>query len=199
MKYDDLQKIVQSPYFSVNDPLLAGERLFPYQLSLWTKKGYLLRLRNGMYAFAKDKTRIKGEEIAGFLYGPSYLSLETALGWYGFIPEMVYGYVSVTSKINRHFINEFGTFTYRHIKAELFWGYIQMKTENGHILMAEPEKALLDYLYLNLRHIETERDFENIRLNLDAVKETIDADKYLKYLSAFSVKKMKNWAMKCLP
>lgn len=199
MKYDNLQKIVQSPYFSVNDPLLAGERLFPYQLSLWTKKGYLLRLRNGMYAFAKDKIRIKGEEISAFLYGPSYLSLETALAWYGFIPEMVYGYVSVTSKINRRFVNKLGTFTYRHIKAELFWGYTQMKTESGHILMAEPEKALLDYLYLNLRYIETDRDFENIRLNLDAVKETIDAEKYLKYLSAFGIKKMKAWAMKCLP
>ena len=198
MKYEDLLKTIQSPYFSRRDHLLDGQKLFDYQISLWVKKGNLLRLKNGMYAFAKDTEKIKGEEIASFIYEPSYLSLESALAWHGFIPEMVYAYVSLTARINRKFTNDFGTFLYRHIKPELFWGYTEMKTEHGHFLLAEPEKALLDYLYLNLSKITTEADFDNIRFNMDTIKEKLNADKFLKYLSAFGVKKMKVWALRCL-
>jgi hypothetical protein len=199
MKYQDLRKIIRAPYFSISDPILADKTIYNYQLSLWSKNGFLMRLKNGRYLFTQDRARVKGDEVASFLYGPSYLSLETALAWYGFIPEMVYAYVSVTSRINRRFTNELGTFIYRHIKPQLFWGYAEIKTEYGHILIAEPEKALLDYLYLNLRRIRTDSDFESIRLNINVVKEKIDVQKYLKYLSAFDIKKMKVWAMKCLP
>jgi len=198
MKYDDLTKIIKAPYFSKSDVLLNDRNLLDYQLSLWVKKGNLLRLKNGLYAFAKDKEKIKGEEVAAFIYEPSYLSMESALAWYGFIPEMVYAYVSVTARINRTFSNDFGTFLYRHIQPALFWGYTETKTEYGHYLMAEPEKALLDYLYLNLSKISNENDFANIRLNMEAIKEKIDSEKFLKYLSAFNIHKLKVWAMRCL-
>lgn len=198
MKYMDLSKVIKGPYFSRSDLLSQGQKIFGYQLHLWVKKGYLLKLRNGVYAFVKDRERIKDEEIAALLYQPSYLSLESALAWYGFIPEMVYAHVSVTARINRTFTNDFGTFIYRHLKAELFWGYIEIKTDYGHYLLAEPEKALLDYLYLNLSRIRSDADFENIRLNADMLKERLDADKFLKYLSAFDVKRMKAWALRCL-
>ncbi|RPI70698.1 MAG: hypothetical protein EHM45_24510 [Desulfobacteraceae bacterium] len=199
MKYDNLTKVIKTPYFSLKDHSLHGQKLFDYQINLWVKKGHLLRLKNGMYAFTKDKKRIKGEEIAAFLYEPSYLSLESALAWYGFIPEMVYAYVSVTARVNRKFTNDFGAFLYRHIKSELFWGYTEIKTEHGHYLLAEPEKALLDYFYLNLPKISNEADFDNLRFNMDTIKEKLVADKFLKYLAAFGVKKMKTWALQCLP
>lgn len=198
VKYNDLSKVIKGPYFSRSDLLSQGQKIFGYQLHLWVKKGYLLKLRNGVYAFVKDRERIKGEEIAALLYQPSYLSLESALAWYGFIPEMVYARVSVTARTNRTFTNDFGTFIYRHLKAELFWGYIETKTDHGHYLLAEPEKALLDYLYLNLSRIRSDADFENIRLNADMLKERLDADKFLKYLSAFGGIKMKAWALRCL-
>jgi hypothetical protein len=198
MKYIDLSKVIKGPYFSRSDLVSQGQKIFGYQLHLWVKKGYLLKLRNGVYAFAKDRERIKGEEIAALIYQPSYLSLESALAWYGFIPEMVYARVSVTARTNRTFTNDFGTFIYRHVKAELFWGYVEIKTDHGHYLLAEPEKALLDYLYLNLSRIRSDADFENIRLNSDRLNERLDADKFLKYLSAFDVKKMKVWALRCL-
>jgi hypothetical protein len=198
VKYNDLTKVIKGPYFSRSDLLSQGQKIFDYQLHLWVKKGYLLKLRNGVYAFVKDRERIKGEEIATLLYQPSYLSLESALAWYGFIPEMVYARVSVTARINRTFTNVFGTFIYRHLKAELFWGYTEIKTDHGHYLLAEPEKALLDYIYLNLSRIRSDADFENLRLNADMLKEKLDADKFLKYLSAFGVKKMRVWALRCL-
>jgi hypothetical protein len=65
--------------------------------------------------------------------------------------------------------------------------------------MAEPEKALLDYFYLNLARIKNEDDFENIRLNEEQMYQTLNKDKFLKYLNVFGVKKMERWARRCLP
>ena len=198
MKYQDLTSLIKIPIFSKNDIVLAGGKIFDYQLTRWVKKGYLLKIKNGIYIFKRDYEKIRGEEIAAALYQPSYLSLESALSAYGFIPEMVYAYVSVTGKINRIFDNKFGHFIYRHVKSELFWGYREVKTDTGRYLIAEPEKALLDYLYLNLSKINSESDFENLRFNEDQICETLNREKFVKYLQAFQIKKLKRWANKCL-
>ena len=199
MKYEDLVSSIKTPIFSKNEVLLAGKNLYDHQLTRWVKKGYLLKLKNGIYAFNRDYEKIKGEEVASALYQPSYLSLESALSSYGFIPEMVYAYVSVTAKINRTFDNKFGHFIYRHVKSELFWGYREVKTDAGRYLIAEPEKAVLDYLYLNLSKINSESDFENLRFNEDQLSETLDREKFSRYLQAFEIKKLKRWADRCLP
>ena len=199
MKYNDLLSAIKSPIFSLNDLALSRLDVFDYQLSLWVKKGHLIRLKNGLYAFSRDKEKLRGEGIAFLLYQPSYLSLETALAWYGFIPEIVYAYTSITAKTTRAFENACGRFIYRHVKSELFWGYVQMNTDHGPYLLAEPEKALLDYFYLNLPRIDNEEDFENIRLNEEEMEKTLDKDKFIKYLDAFGVKKMERWAKRCLP
>ena len=198
MKYQDLTSLIKIPIFSKNDIVLAGGKIFDYQLTRWVKKGYLLKIKNGIYVFKRDYKKIKGEEIAAAIYQPSYLSLESALSAYGFIPEMVYAYVSVTGKINRTFDNDFGHFIYRHVKSELFWGYREVKTDTGRYLIAEPEKALLDYLYLNLSKINSESDFENLRFNEDQLRETLNREKFEKYLQAFEIKKLKRWANRCL-
>lgn len=199
MKYQDLVSSIPGPIFSKNDVMLAGGKIYDYQLTRWVKKGYLLKLKNGIYAFQKDYEKIKGEEVAAALYQPSYLSLESALSFYGFVPEMVYTYVSVTAKINRVFDNKFGHFIYRHVKRELFWGYREVKSDAGRHLIAEAEKAVLDYLYLNLSRINTESDFENLRFNEDRLSETLDREKFLRYLQAFKIRKLTRWAEKCLP
>jgi len=199
MKYEDLISSIPGPIFSKNDIMLAGKKIYDYQLTRWVKKGYLLKLKNGIYAFKKDYEKIKGEEVASALYQPSYLSLESALSYYGFIPEMVYAYISVTAKINRTFDNKFGHFVYRHVKSELFWGYREIKSDASRYLVAEPEKAVLDYLYLNLSKINTESDFENLRFNEDRLNETLNKEKFVRYLQVFKTKKLTRWAEKCLP
>lgn len=199
MKYEDLALSIKTPIFSKNDIMLVGGKLYDYQLTRWVKKGYLLKLKNGIYAFEKDFERIKGEEVAAALYQPSYLSLESALSFYGFVPEMVYAHVSVTGKINRTFDNKFGHFIYRHLKSELFWGYREVRTDTGRYLIAEPEKAVLDYLYLNLSKINSDSDFENLRFNEDRFSETLNREKFLQYLQAFRIKKLNKWAGRCLP
>ena len=199
MKYNELSAAIKSPVFSRNDIALSGYNVLDYQLSLWVKKGYLVRLKNGIYAFSREIEKLRGEGIAFLLCQPSYLSLESALAWYGFIPEIVYAYTSVTARITRTFENACGRFIYRHVKSELFWGYVEMKTDHGPYLLAEPEKALLDYLYLNLARINNEDDFENIRLNEEQMGKTLNKDKFMIYLKAFGGKKMDQWARRCLP
>lgn len=198
MKYQELVSLINKPFFLKNDIILAGAKLYDYQLTRWSKKGYIIKLKNGIYAFSKDYERINGNEVASLIYQPSYLSLESALSFYGFIPEIVYSFVSVTGKTNRKFTNKFGHFIYRHIKSELFWGYREVKTESWRYLIAEPEKAVLDYLYLNLSQIKRAVDFENIRLNYDMLGKTLDKEKFKRYLQAFGIKKMESWAAKCL-
>jgi len=112
---------------------------------------------------------------------------------------MVYAYVSVTAKINRTFNNRFGHFIYRHIKSDFFWGYTDIRTENGRYLLAEPEKAVLDYLYLNMADINTPQDFDNIRLNEQKMRESLNREKFLIYLRALGSKKLERWALRCLP
>lgn len=199
MKYNELIAIIKKPVFSRNDLALFGYKVHDYQFSLWVKKGYLVRLKNGIYAFARELEKLEGEEIAFLLCQPSYLSLESALAWYGFIPEIVYAFTSVTSRITRTFENPCGRFIYRHLNSRLFWGYVEMKTDQGPYLLAEPEKALLDYFYLNSGKINNEADFENIRLNREQIETIIDRKKFLTYLKPFGVKKMGVWAQRCLP
>jgi hypothetical protein len=202
MKYNELASAIKSPVFSRNDLAISGYKVFDYQLSLWVKKGYLIRLKNSIYAFNQEKEKLTGEGIAFMLCQPSYLSLESALAWYGFIPEIVYAYTSITARITRTFENACGRFIYRHVKSGLFWGYVEMKADHDPFLpylIAEPEKALLDYFYLNLARINNEADFGNIRLNEEQMEKTLDKDKFLKYLKAFGVKKMEKWARRCLP
>lgn len=199
MKYGQLVTTIHAPIFSRQDLLILGLKVYDYQFTLWVKKGYLVRLRNGLYAFARDLDKVKIEDVAWLLYQPSYISLESALSFYGFIPEMVYAHISVTSRINRMFENRFGRFVYRHIKKDLFWGYKEVSTQYGFYLMAEPEKALLDYLYLNLDKIRSQADFDGIRLNDDQLRRHLDEKKFRNYLSAFGIKKLNQWAVKCLP
>lgn len=198
MKYNDLTEAIKSPVFSRNDLALWGYKVLDHQLSRWVKKGYLIRLKNGIYAFRREKEKLSGEDIAFLLYQPSYLSLESALAWYGFIPEIVYAYTSVTAKITRTFDNAWGRFIYRHVRSDLYWGYVTMKSEHGTFLMAEPEKALLDYFYLNLAGINNQDDFDSIRLNEEQMKNTLNQEKFRRYLQAFGVRKMERWAGRCL-
>ncbi len=199
MKYNDFEKHFQRPVFSRQDLLLHGLKVFDYQLSLWVKKGYLLKLKNGLYAFARDANRMNKEEVACLLYEPAYVSLETALSHYGFIPEIVYATVCVTTRTNRTFDNYFGHFIYRHLKKELFWGYASIGSQQGFYLLAEPEKALLDYLYLNLGRINSQADIENMRLNKDQLQQRLNKKKFRQYITAFGVKKLARWAPACLP
>jgi len=114
----------------------------------WKQKGWICPLKRGFYelTYPKDFT-VSDMHIANKLYEPSYVSLETALSYYSIIPEVSMGVTSVTTKPTRRFKNKHGLFIYRTVKPEIFTGYYVEKQGNFTILIAEAEKALVDYLY----------------------------------------------------
>ena len=103
-----------------------------------------IKLRNGLYGLKSDPP--SELEIANRLYLPSYVSFEYALAHYRIIPESVYTITSATPKITREFIVQDKSYEYYRIKKEAYRGYRSEKKDRSIILIAEPEKALADYL-----------------------------------------------------
>ena len=164
------------------------------QLSLWAKRGYIRIVKRGLYVFVDMKDAVDQYTIAFLVYEPSYISLESALKHYGLIPEMVQAVTSVTPRTTRSFTNEYGRFIYRHIRSDLFWGYRASETTHGKYLMAEPEKAVLDYMYFNLRVLGTIDDIRALRINTEEFRKAIDRRRFKKYLAAFDSPKMNHAA-----
>ncbi len=156
MKYDEFkQKVRGLPVFS--STLLSalteqGETL-KVQLTGWKKKGWILGLRKGLYVLNRDDRQIEPSHffLANQIFIPSYVSLESALAFYGLIPEFVAATTSVTSRKTCEFTNEFGVFTYQHLQPKSYTGFTTIKeSEKISYLIAAPEKAVVDFIYLNL-------------------------------------------------
>lgn len=133
-------------------------------LSRWKKNGLMDSLRKGLYELTYPERRIIPDFfMANKIYAPSYISLETALSHYSILPEASMAVVSVTPKATRRFKNAHGLFMYRTIRPEAFSGYSIEKHNGLDILIAEPEKALVDYLYFKtLRGGKFDRDAERL-------------------------------------
>jgi len=146
-----------------------------------TKEGDFIKLRKGLYMLSDFPAN--HYLIANRLYEPSYISFDTALSFYGIISETIYTITSATTKTTREFKVESVRFVYHKIKKEAFTGYKAIKYLGHTILIAEPEKALADYLYfvaLKRRSLSYER------LNLKKIKKT----KLLNYAKLFSQPKV---------
>lgn len=125
--------------------------------SCMVKQDELVRIKRGLYCVSPRITgqRLSKELIANHLYGPSYVSLETALAYHKLIPERVEVIQSVVIKRAKTFQTRLGQFTYTTIPADYYSiGINQEKTLTGQtFLIASPEKALCDLILLrpNLR------------------------------------------------
>ena len=127
------------------------------QLNRWHKKGLVIKLKRGAYLLNKADRKINPGLIfvANQLYSPSYVSLEFALNHYDLIPEKVVDVTSVSTRKTMRLKNELGVFIYQHIKPDAFRGFELVKDERGMpLLLAEPEKAVVDFLYLNLKRFK---------------------------------------------
>ncbi|MBI4043004.1 MAG: hypothetical protein HY391_05975 [Deltaproteobacteria bacterium] len=128
------------------------------------KADLFLKLRNGLYALRHS---LPSElEIANRLYSPSYISFEYALSLYGLIPETVYTITSATTLSTRSFEVEGRRYEYSKIKRNAYRGYFSDKRDHRIVLIAEPEKALVDYLYF----VDLKLKALNERLSLRKIK-----------------------------
>lgn len=154
-------------------------------LSRWTKKGLLIRLRQGYFTFPEYKG--KSDFIYYFanrIYRPSYISLHTALAFYGIIPESVVQITSITSLKTAFFKNKLGEYTYKSVNGNLMFGY-DLKSFDGRTLQfAGPEKALLDLLYLYPDY-NTEVDFLDLRLDNDILNENFNTNLLMEFAIKF--------------
>lgn len=119
-------------------------------ISRLVKKGELIRLKNGFFVIAEkiQKSSVPFAQIANLLYGPSYLSFEWALSYYGMIPEGVYVMTSVSALKSRAYHTPLGTFDYHFLSHSRYTiGLDQKENDAGKFLIATPEKALADLIH----------------------------------------------------
>lgn len=156
---------------------LAGYRHPRVKINEMLKQGNIIRVKKGLYVFGPELARepFSKETLANLIYGPSYISLEYALGFYGLIPERVEVVTSVTNKRKKSFSTPVGQFTYRYIHPALYAAGITLFNLDEHhsILIASKEKAVADMLYFN-GPFETETALEqylleNLRLEAEAL------------------------------
>jgi predicted transcriptional regulator of viral defense system len=151
----------------------------------WQKKGHIKKLVNKWYIFSDIPiTENIRYRISNCLHHPSYISLESALAYYHLIPEAVYTQQAVCTRRTINYQTPLGSYNYRQIKTSVYFGYTPIQHEGFPVLMAEKEKAILDFLYLNasIKNIE---DIEALRLNIQELKSDLDWIKIKKYSLVF--------------
>lgn len=142
------------------------------------KKGQIVRVKKGLYVFGPELARgpYLKETLANLIYGPSYISLEYALSFYGLIPERVETVTSVTDKRKKLFDTPVGVFSYRYINPAIYsYGITLYKMDQHHsILIASREKAVCDMLYFSdkmANEAQIEKYFyEDLRMDMEDVR-----------------------------
>lgn len=199
-----LSSFESHPYFTIADvKQLCQEKpgaTGSIQTSLyrWMKTGQLYQLKNGVYMtrqfFRMHRPDVDfSSAVSAILIPQSYLSTVYVLQRYSILTEITYPISAITLKHTRVIVNKLGTFTYSHIKPDLFTGFIEYEYMGIPIHYATLAKALFDYLYLrstraNLRS----RDYdlaEDLRLNLDEFSER-DRDEFAEFVEMSKSRKM---------
>ncbi|KKR21595.1 MAG: hypothetical protein UT50_C0006G0009 [Candidatus Moranbacteria bacterium GW2011_GWA2_39_41] len=191
--YDFEEKMKNYPVFTASEvkSVFFDQKNIITQVAFWLKKGYLKKIKHGLYVLAKVKDEINPMVLAEKIYEPSYLSLEFALNYHGIIPDIPGTYTSVTSRTTKYFKNSFGNFTYQKIKAEFFTGYEARSEKNVSFNIATPEKALVDYVYLNKNKIKDDINFwKEMRIDEDFKFKKKRLDLYRNLLNDKKVNKL---------
>ena len=159
----DVLKSYKNPRVKINDLL---------------KKECIIRIKKGLYVFGAplSKGPYSKEVLANLIYGPSYVSLDYALSFYGLIPERVETVTSITNKRNKIFKTPIGVFSYKYINPLNYsLGITLCKLDKYHtIIIATKEKALADTLYFSDKIEDAsqmkEYLFENLRIDMHEFK-----------------------------
>ena len=164
---------------SVLESLYPDIKAGNQKIRLLERDGQIVRLKRGLYVCRPEVSglAISSELVANHLYAPSYVSMSSALRYYGLIPEAVYTTQSMTLKHSRSFDTALGRFDYTHISREAFPVGITSRMEDGYdFVMAGPEKALCDLIacspHVNLRYRRDAEKYleEDIRIDMDGFR-----------------------------
>lgn len=175
--------------FNINQIYAWQPHFDKNNLTRWLKKGLLIRLKQGYYTFPEYENKPGfSYYFANRIYKPSYISLHTALSFYGIIPESVVQITSVTSLKTAVFKNDFGEYSYKSVKNNLMFGYDLKQHSNNTVLkFAKPEKALLDLLYL-YPFYNTIQEMKDLRFDENFMYDDLDTELIKKYTEKFNNK-----------
>lgn len=188
------------PYFTISD-LAPVEKKKDYLKVLFyrlSKRGKIKSLKRGMYVSEnflesinrKNAINEYSEFIGNIIYKPSYLSLEYVLEKYGVLSESVNSFTLVSEKKTERISNYLGIFKYYKIKEILFAGFKIRKKGDFLIAEATLAKALFDFLYFRKNILFSDKQIDELRLNLDSFAEK-DFKELEKYVNLEKSKKMK--------
>jgi len=187
MKYIEIQNNLRSlGVFTLNDVRMLDSEFREPTLNDWLNNGWIKRIRRFWYADSSFNPY--GNDyffIANKIFSPSYISLESALSHYGFIPEATMQITSISTRKTNLFNTQFGVFSYQSIKNDSYFGYKIIENNGRPFSLATPEKAILDYLYLHFEISDIE-DFEGLRFNREMINSCIDNEKIYTYLNQFN-------------
>ena len=148
-------------------------------ISSLLKTGNIIRIRKGLYLFGKSWQRkpVIPKALANLVYGPSVISLDYALAYYGLIPERVDTITSITTSRTRMYDTPVGRFSYEHLSEKRFaFGATIQHSDYGNWLIAEPLKSLADKVWTDKRLRPTslssfqEYIFNDLRIDEDVLR-----------------------------
>lgn len=149
------------------------------------EKGWLIPLKRGLYFVADISSRgfvgISPFVIAGAFNKDSYVSMESALSYYGLFEQMLRTVSSVTTSRHKSYEFQENTYKYFKVKESIYFGFKTHASEGYYIKMAEREKALLDYLYFK----NSTYDIDLIIEKMDKMINKLDMEKLMRYAQKF--------------
>lgn len=135
-------------------------------LGIWTKrlkdKGLIKQIKKGYYALFQEE--LSNFEYSNILYAPSYISIDSALNYYGIIPQVPLSITAITLKRAKSVDHEGTAYEYFHISPKYYWGYENI----GNMLIADREKSLVDKIYFESFKSNPQKSFMD-ELNLEDV------------------------------
>ncbi len=133
-------------------------------------QGDLIQLRRGVYSLGKrfQRSSLNRFELAQKIYAPSYVSLESALSHHGWIPEGVYTTTSVCLKRSTTFETPVGNFSYTRIPKFNFIGVERVVEGRAIFLIADPTKALADYIVIHKSELAPKELMASLRIEEEA-------------------------------
>jgi predicted transcriptional regulator of viral defense system len=190
---DFIDKVKQLGIFSIADIEMLFPDLDKRRLFEWKVKGYIVKIRNKWYCLPEF---LKEPEspwiISNLVHVPSYISLESALNYYGLIPEGVFMTTSVTTKRPLRLEMAGHLYSYSFIRTGLFGGYnlVDASIYKRKIRIADFEKAILDFLYFHPEYNST-GTISELRFSEPVIRENLNLERLYHYLDDYNCNALK--------
>lgn len=175
--FDDLKQVFKGEY---------KDSEIKQKIARLAKRGWLIRVKKGLYVVISDLTSLSSNNISllrisNALNNNSYISLSSALQYYGLVDQLLQSVEAVTNARARQYRFQDFTFAFSKVQDDFYFGFSEKRVEGKLVKIADLEKAVLDYLYLK-------KDTYSLNLLWEKLTEHTDE---------FDFKKLQEYALRC--